>query len=146
MLVLYPLGFPQPEGGTALWWTTRPLLLLAASIPLAGFVALFGRNERPRPNPFVARDSHGTLVAGIGVALVAVGITSLATANLADLVGGGSKLVFIPVTPLTSAAQAVLGWVLLRTSVRTPQLDPITVDPITADPITANPNMEGTQR
>ena len=30
-----------------------------------------------------------------------------------------------------AAAQAGLGWVLLRTSVRTPQLDPITADPIT---------------
>jgi hypothetical protein len=47
VLVLYPLGFPQPEGGTALWWATRPLWLAALIAVLAVFVRALARYERP---------------------------------------------------------------------------------------------------
>ena len=40
VLVLFPIGFPQPAGGSALWWVTRPLWIACAAIPLAAFVAL----------------------------------------------------------------------------------------------------------
>ena len=47
--LLYPLGFPQPDGGTAAWWITRPLWILVGVIPLVAIVAVLGRFERPKP-------------------------------------------------------------------------------------------------
>lgn len=48
---LFPLGFPQPEVGSSLWWATRPLWIAVLTLPLAGLVALFGRFERPDLDP-----------------------------------------------------------------------------------------------
>lgn len=48
---LFPLGFPQPQVGSAAWWAIRPLWLAALAFPLAGLVALFGRFERPDLDP-----------------------------------------------------------------------------------------------
>jgi hypothetical protein len=48
---LYPLGFPQPELGTGLWWLTRPLWLACLVVVLSGPVLLFGRFERPDLDP-----------------------------------------------------------------------------------------------
>ncbi|MGH8958319.1 MAG: acyltransferase family protein [Acidimicrobiia bacterium] len=48
---LFPLGFPQPEVGSGLWWAIRPLWLAVLTFPLAGLVALFGRFERPDLDP-----------------------------------------------------------------------------------------------
>lgn len=50
--VLYPLGWPQPEGGTTAWWLLRiPWIAILGGL-LFGLVALFGRFERARPrNP-----------------------------------------------------------------------------------------------
>ncbi|HVM35609.1 MAG TPA: acyltransferase [Actinomycetota bacterium] len=48
--ILYPLGWPQPQGGTTAWWLLRiPWISILAAI-LFGLVALFGRFERPRPH------------------------------------------------------------------------------------------------
>jgi hypothetical protein len=47
--VLYPLGWPQPQGGTPGWWLLRiPWIAILAAI-LSALVALFGRFERARP-------------------------------------------------------------------------------------------------
>ena len=50
--LLYPLGFPQPDGGTVVWWITWPLWILVGVIPLVAIVALMGRFERPPPTRF----------------------------------------------------------------------------------------------
>lgn len=50
--ILYPMGFPQPEAGTAAWWAVRPLWVAVLALVLAGLVLAFGRFERgvkPRP-------------------------------------------------------------------------------------------------
>ncbi|CAN5897612.1 acyltransferase family protein [soil metagenome] len=44
--VLYPLGFPQPETGTARWWLLRPVWVAALATVLAVLVLIFGRFER----------------------------------------------------------------------------------------------------
>ena len=48
VLVFDQIGLhPQPDtNGT--WWLTRPLWIAAPLVLTAGFVALFGRVERPR--------------------------------------------------------------------------------------------------
>jgi hypothetical protein len=47
VLTLYPVGFPQPRGGTSTWWAWRPVWIVVLSAILAAFVALFARFERP---------------------------------------------------------------------------------------------------
>lgn len=48
--IIYPLGFPQPEAGTAQWWALRPVWVAALATVLAVLVAVFGRYERGGPN------------------------------------------------------------------------------------------------
>lgn len=103
--VLLPLGFPQPDGGTALWWATRPFWIAAASLPLAAIVAMLGRTERPPATTFAARTLHAPWMAGVGVALVAWGIVGLARSNLVDL---GLLSTIVP---------AAAGSILVRTAV-----------------------------
>ncbi|HVL52293.1 MAG TPA: acyltransferase, partial [Actinomycetota bacterium] len=55
--LLYPLGFPQPEAGTAQWWLVRPLWVASLTMVLALLVLVFGRFERgvkPRSRPVPA--------------------------------------------------------------------------------------------
>lgn len=55
VLVFYPLGFPQPEVGTAQWWAVRPLWVGALAVVLALLVVLFSRFERGlRPKKKIA--------------------------------------------------------------------------------------------
>lgn len=46
VLAFYPLGFPQPEVGTAQWWAVRPLWVASLSVVLALLVVVFSRFER----------------------------------------------------------------------------------------------------
>lgn len=48
VLVMYPLGWPQPDAGTLEWWLLRPLWLGALTCFLVPFVMLWGRFERPK--------------------------------------------------------------------------------------------------
>ena len=48
VLVMYPLGWPQPEAGTMEWWLLRPLWLGALACFLVPLVMLWGRFERPK--------------------------------------------------------------------------------------------------
>jgi hypothetical protein len=115
--VAYPLGFPQPAGGTALWWATRPLWIAGGLVPLVAAVALLGRYERPRTARLRARAASSVWVAGAGVALLAIGVSGIATGNLSDIWHGTSRLVVVDVTPLESLAAAALGYFLLRSCV-----------------------------
>ena len=47
VLVVYPLGWPQPDAGTPAWWALRPLWLGILTVFLFPFVKAFGRFERP---------------------------------------------------------------------------------------------------
>jgi hypothetical protein len=118
---LYPIGFPQPEGGTAMWWATRPLLFGAALIPLAIFVALLGRFERPRSTTYECV-AHATLPAAVAVAATALGIYGMAASNLADVfTGHPANVVVVQLTFLQSVGLGFAGWLLLRATVRPQQ-------------------------
>jgi hypothetical protein len=118
---LYPIGFPQPEGGTAMWWATRPLLFGAALVPLTIFVALLGRFERPKPTSYDCV-AHATLPAAIAVAATALGIYGMAASNLADVfTGHPANVVVLQLTFLQSVGLGFAGWLLLRTTVRPQQ-------------------------
>ena len=70
VLVLYPIGFPQPQGGTSVWWAWRPVWIVVLSVILAGFVAVFGKFERPKAQTSEALQLPGLLTTGAVAALV----------------------------------------------------------------------------
>ncbi|MFN2588760.1 MAG: acyltransferase [Actinomycetota bacterium] len=91
VLVLYPLGFPQPDGGTAEWWLLRPVWLALIAVLLVPFVVAFGRFERGRtPRRSAARGSVLRAAAGIGV--LTGGMAGFATAGFGNVAAAGGAL------------------------------------------------------
>jgi hypothetical protein len=70
VLVLYPIGFPQPRGGTSVWWAWRPVWIVVLSVILAGFVAVFAKFERPKAQTSGPLALPGLLTTGAVAALV----------------------------------------------------------------------------
>jgi hypothetical protein len=122
VLVLLPLGFPQPAAGSAAWWALRPVWFAVLLALLAGLVAVFGRLERPRATAYagwtgrtpVAR--QGAAVAG--VALVAAGVLGLAMAGLSEPFTRDASVVVTRATPLACLAYLGAGAELLRRTAR----------------------------
>ena len=110
VLVLFPIGFPQPAGGTAVWWAWRPVWLMVLTVVLSGFVAVFARFERPRavaPAQRRLRSATDGIVAGGVVALVA-GLAGFATYGFAlGPVTGPAQL---PAQPLFNALLVTIGY------------------------------------
>jgi hypothetical protein len=92
VLVLFPVGFPQPRGGSALWWAWRPVWLVVLSVTLAGLMAIFARFERPPASSTNARSGASAIAIAGGVATLVAGLASLAQS--------GFSLI-----PITSAGQ-----------------------------------------
>jgi fucose 4-O-acetylase-like acetyltransferase len=122
VLVLLPLGFPQPAVGTAAWWALRPVWFAILLTLLAGLVAVFGRLERPRPVAWVPARGRTPVVrqaaAVAGITLVALGVLGLAVAGLSEPATRTSTLVMLQVTPLSAIAYLGAGAALLRRTVR----------------------------
>ncbi|MGH2757521.1 MAG: acyltransferase family protein [Actinomycetota bacterium] len=119
-LVLLPNGFPQPDGGTALWWAWRPAWIGALAIVLAGFVAIFGRFERPRaPKVASGRGGDGASVVFGVVALVA-GLAGFAQFGFAHMSVPSSASTLLA-QPFLDAALVVLGYRLLTIGSRPAQ-------------------------
>ena len=57
------------------------------------------------------------VIASIGTALLAIGISGIATGTLGNLLHGTSRLVLIDITPFQAMTIAATGWLLLRSSV-----------------------------
>lgn len=92
VLALYPLGFPQPAGGSAEWWLLRPVWLAVLSVLLVPFVLVFGRFERPRAGGRAAVQRGSLLRAAAGIGAMTGGIAGLATAGFNDLLARGGAL------------------------------------------------------
>ncbi|HVF53070.1 MAG TPA: acyltransferase [Actinomycetota bacterium] len=85
VVALYPLGFPQAEGGSALWWAWRPVWLGVLTIILSGLVAVFARFERPKADA-VRGSKHVEVSApsvAAGVAALVLGLAGFATSGFA---------------------------------------------------------------
>ncbi|MDQ3913884.1 MAG: acyltransferase [Actinomycetota bacterium] len=91
VLVLYPLGFPQPEGGTSEWWALRPVWLALLTVLLVPFVVAFGRFERGRSVRHAAR-SGSLLRAAAGIGVMTGGMAGFATAGFGNLAAFGGAL------------------------------------------------------
>ena len=65
VLVIYPLGWPQPDAGTLAWWALRPLWLAILALFLIPFVAALGRFERPRSSTPRRIPSPQSLAGGV---------------------------------------------------------------------------------
>ena len=117
VVVLYPLGFPQPAVAGRTWWLLRPVWFAVLLVLLAGLVLLFGRLERPpnRERPDLAPTLRRSILAAVGGALVFLGVTGFAVSGLADFFAvGGRKLAGLSFSPAVSLAYLVLGWALVE--------------------------------
>jgi fucose 4-O-acetylase-like acetyltransferase len=70
VLLLTPLPMPAP--GSAAWWATRPLILVATVLALVGISRLLGRLERPAPLRPGQRMRVSDLITGASAALVII--------------------------------------------------------------------------
>lgn len=84
VLALYPLGWPQPVGGSAVWWAWRPVWMAILSLILCVLVAAFARFERPGPLRAAVPGGPRTTAAVVGgVAGLVLGLSGFATAGFA---------------------------------------------------------------
>lgn len=115
VLALYPLGFPQPRGGSGAWWAWRPVWLVVLTVVLAGFVALFARFERPSVDVVTDRRARLSALAVTGgvVALVA-GLAGFAQFGFA--VGTPGSVAALPTQPFFNAVLVIAGYRALTSS------------------------------
>lgn len=108
VLLLYPIGFPQPEGGTALWWAWRPVWLVALTGLLAPFVAVFGRFER---SALRTRTSAAAAIPRIkvvtGICALVAGLAGLAQFGFSFHLPGGAP--HVAAQPLLNAFLVLFG-------------------------------------
>ena len=111
--VVYPLGFPRPETGSALWWVTRPLWL-AVLVPFLLFLVHgFGRFEVhtvPPHVPVYADHRARHVAAGIGVVSVALGILGFAVTGFDQVATEfGGRVLGFSMNPLQSILHVAVG-------------------------------------
>jgi fucose 4-O-acetylase-like acetyltransferase len=108
VLTLYPLGFPQPRGGSAVWWAWRPVWLFVLTIVLTGFVALFARFERPTLRSAANRVRTSSVTVAAGVAALVIGLAGFASFGFAfPPIDGSTSLAS---QPLLNAVLVVIGY------------------------------------
>jgi hypothetical protein len=104
VVIAFPLGFPQPLGGSAAWWALRPMWMAVLVVALVPFVLLLGRFERPR---------RGTRVKATGSAFRAASAVGVVTAGMAGFATAGFSHVLSAGGPLANAALVGAGAHLL---------------------------------
>lgn len=118
VLVLFPLGFPQPAVGSSTWWLLRPVWIAILCVVTALFVLVLGRYERPTGSARMQAPGIGS-AAAVAVAFVIVGICGFAVSGLVDLIHpNGRRLIALPVSPLINSVAIALGWAFFLMSRR----------------------------
>lgn len=122
VVTLLPLGFPQPDVGTAKWWGLRPVWLAILCAMTALFVLLLGRVERPGPSARSLASGTGP-AAAVAVTFVILGVCGFAESGLVDFIRpNGRQLIALPVSPIINIVALGLGGLLFwwsRRPVRT---------------------------
>ncbi|HEX2056994.1 MAG TPA: acyltransferase [Actinomycetota bacterium] len=113
VLALYPLGFPQPQGGSAEWWLLRPVWLAVLVVLLVPFMVAFGRFERPRTNGRPEARGGSVVRAAAGIGAMTGGIAGFATAGFSNLLAVNGAL--------TNAAAVGTGILLLGRASHSPE-------------------------
>ena len=110
VLVLFPIGFPQPLGGSAVWWAWRPVWLVILSVVLTAFVAAFARFERPKAAAAPERRSRSVpnAVVVVGVVALVAGLAGFATFGFA--LGPLASAAQLPSQPLFNALLVFVGY------------------------------------
>ena len=123
--ILYPLGWPQPEAGTAQWWALRPVWVAALLVILAGLVLVFWRFEARRARPVERRSDATVAAAGsaLGATIVVLGVLGFAMGGMHQLFSEtGTELIVFNLNPLQNMLHIAAGAVLLRGSLGSPGL------------------------
>ena len=115
--LLYPIGFPQPEVGTAAWWWWRPVWVACLAIVLAGFVAVFGGIERRgllRPRTPITTGPGSALLAVMAVTATLVGVLGFAIGGLHQVFSPtGEDLIVVAVNPFQNVVHIAWGTLAL---------------------------------
>lgn len=120
--ILLPLGFPQPEVGTAAWWGLRPVWVVALTAILTGLVLAFGRVEQRTPSRTPQRPAApgSALAAVAGGSLVVVGVLGFAMGGLHQLFSTtGVEVVVFRMNPALNVIHLGLGGALVMAATRT---------------------------
>ena len=116
VVVLTPLGLPQPEVGTALWWVWRPLWIAVLTAVLIPFVITFHRFERPAPRAENSRVRVPRPIIAIAIGCLVAGLAGLANYGFDIDVRVWDALVPLP---FLSGGLALIGHRLLSGRPRT---------------------------
>lgn len=122
--ILFPLGFPQPEAGSAQWWALRPVWIGLLMVLLAVLVLAFGRFEarglqRMSAVPSrAARSATAAAQAALGTVLLVLGILGFAMGGLHQLFAEGTELIVFNLNPMLSLIHLLIGWILVSGSIR----------------------------
>jgi hypothetical protein len=115
--LLYPLGFPQPEVGTARWWLWRPVWLATLTVLLGAFVAAFGSVERRglRARTVAAAATPGSAaLAVVAVTATLVGVLGFAVGGLHQVFSPtGEDLIVMAVNPFQNVIHVAWGMTAL---------------------------------
>ncbi|MEA3503431.1 MAG: acyltransferase [Actinomycetota bacterium] len=115
--VVYPLGFPRPDTGSALWWTFRPVWL-AVMVPfLALLVYSFHRFEvHPTPRLISRRSDHRVrlIAAATAVVSLSLGILGFGVSGFdRGVTEYGETVLAFSVNPLQNVLHVAVGLGLL---------------------------------
>jgi hypothetical protein len=118
-IALYPLGFPQPETGSAQWWLLRPVWLAALTAGMVVLVGLFGRFEvRASAGKAPASSPPRIVAAGVAAVSLATAILGSALTGFSDPFGDGRLLLHFSINPFHNLIHLIaglaVGWAVLR--------------------------------
>lgn len=121
--ILYPLGFPQPEPGSAGFWMLRPVWVLLQVPALALLVLIFGRFESAGRSLAGDLGAEGDsvvsrVVAAVGAVVAGLGVLGYARIGLEPVYSDLSReLTIVDVNSARSLIHLVLALYLLRACV-----------------------------
>lgn len=102
------LGVDVPAG-TAAWWLSRPLWIVALGLLLLPLVAVFRAAERPRPRAAGGRTGR----AAVGIGACTLGVLGLSAVGLSGLLTGHTAtLVVLPLSAPAALALVAAGVLL----------------------------------
>ena len=122
--ILYPLGLPQPEIGTAQWWMLRPVLVVSM-IPLLGILlVVLGRFEIHPDTPVLEHRLGARCVAAMAfgtfaMAVCLLGFGATGFIELAD--ERGVSLLVFQFNPLQNVLHGLIGVVAMTIALRRPR-------------------------